>query len=204
MVRTKTGNTFSTAGIKDILNNPFYHGKIRYNRYVNWSDKRRRGKNNEPIIVEGQHEAIINNDLWKNVQTLIKRRSFTPSRIFDGEFLLTGLIRCPQCGAAMVASRTKSKSKSGEIKNHLYYTCGAFRNKGSSVCSANSIRKQKAEEEVMNRLVRVLSEDRILKPIVDKMNHRLSTRTLSLQAELGHIRKTRTGCVQKAEIPRFI
>lgn len=186
--RTKTGNTFSTAGIKDILHNPFYYGKIRYNRYVNWSDKRRRGKNNEPIIVEGQHEAIVTNDLWNKVQFLIQKRSITPSRIFNGEFLLTGLIRCPQCGAAMVASRTKSKSKSGEIKNHLYYSCGAFRSKGSSVCSANSIRKQEAEEEVMNRLAQVLSKDSILKAIVDKINHRLSTRTIPLQAELEHIR----------------
>ncbi|SLK17335.1 Recombinase zinc beta ribbon domain-containing protein [Paenibacillus sp. RU5A] len=127
-------------------------------------------------------------DLWNKVQFLIQKRSITPSRIFDGEFLLTGLIRCPQCGAAMVASRTKSKSKSGEIKNHLYYSCGAFRSKGSSVCSANSIRKQEAEEEVMNRLARVLSEDRILKAIVDKINHRLSTRTIPLQSELEHIR----------------
>lgn len=72
--------------------------------------------------------------------------------------------------------------------NRLYYSCGAFRSKGSSVCSANSIRKQVAEDEVVNRLSRVLSKDRILKAIVDKMNHRLATRTLSLQAELEHIR----------------
>ncbi|MMZ63166.1 hypothetical protein D1872_254060 [compost metagenome] len=56
------------------------------------------------------------------------------------------------------------------------------------MCSANSIRKQEAEEEVMNRLARVLSKDHILKAIVDKMNHRLATRTLPLQAELEHIR----------------
>lgn len=98
-------------GIKDILNNPFDYGILRYNRYVNWNDKWRRGKNNDPIVVEGQHEAIITNDLWKNVQFLILNRSFTPSRIYDGEFLLTELIRCPQCEATMVASRTKSPGK---------------------------------------------------------------------------------------------
>jgi hypothetical protein len=56
------------------------------------------------------------------------------------------------------------------------------------MCSANSIRKQEAEEEVLNRLAQVLSKDRILKAIVDKLNHRLATRTLPLQAELEHIR----------------
>lgn len=41
---------------------------------------------------------------------------------------------------------------------------------------------------MMNRLARVLSKDRILKAIVDKMNHRLATRTLPIQSELEHIR----------------
>lgn len=186
--KTKTDNTFSTTAIKEILNNPFYNGKIRYNRYENWSNKRRRGKSAEPIIADGKHEAIIHDVLWEKVQFLLQKKSFTPSRIFDGEFLLSGLIRCPKCGAAMVASRTRSKTKTGKIVNRLYYSCGAFRSKGSSVCSANSIRKQEAEEEVMNRLARVLSKDRILKAIVDKMNHRLTTRTLPLQSELEHIK----------------
>jgi len=185
---TKTGNTFSTTAIKEILNNPFYNGKIRYNRYENWSNKRRRGKSAEPIIADGKHEAIISDALWEKVQFLLQKKSFTPSRIFDGEFLLSGLIRCPKCGAAMVASRTRSKTKTGEVVNRLYYSCGAFRSKGSSVCSANSIRKQEAEEEVMNRLAEVLSKDRILKAIVYKMNHRLATRTLPLQSELDHIK----------------
>ncbi|WP_372011832.1 recombinase family protein [Paenibacillus chitinolyticus] len=185
--KTQTGNTFATIAIKEILHNPVYNGKVRYNRYENWSNKRRRGKSAEPIIANGKHEAIIHDVLWEKVQFLLQKKSFTPSRIFDGEFLLSGLIRCPKCGAAMVASRTRSKWKTGEIVNRLYYSCGAFRSKGSSVCSANSIRKQEAEDEVMNRLARVLSKDRILKAIVDKMNHRLATRTLLLQSELEHI-----------------
>ncbi|MGO4498218.1 hypothetical protein AB4114_20235 [Paenibacillus sp. 2RAB27] len=47
--------------------------------------------------------------LWERVQFLLQKKSFTPSRFFDGEFLLSGLIRCPKCVAAMVACRTRSK-----------------------------------------------------------------------------------------------
>lgn len=187
--KTKTGNTFSTTAIKEILNNPFYNGKIRFNRYENWSNKRRRGKSAEPIIANGKHEAIIHDELWEKVQFLLKKKSFTPSRIFDGEFLLTGLIRCPKCGAAMVASRTRSKKKTGEVVNRLYYSCGAFRSKGSSVCSANSIRKQEAEEEVMKRITQVLTKEHILKAIITKINHKLTTRTVPIKAELEHIRR---------------
>ncbi|MCK9857591.1 recombinase family protein [Paenibacillus sp. ATY16] len=197
--KTKAGNTFSTTAIKEILNNPFYNGKVRYNRYENWSNKRRRGKSTEPTIADGRHEAIIQDALWERVQFLHQKKSFTPSRIFNGEFLLSGLIRCPKCGAAMVASRTRSKTKTGESVNRLYYSCGAFRNKGSSVCSANSIQKRMAEDEVMKRLAQVLSEEPILTAIVDKVNHKLITRTVPLQSELMHIRSQLELAVNKKQ-----
>jgi site-specific DNA recombinase len=67
------------------------------------------------------------------------------------------------------------------------------------VCSANSIQKQVAEEEVMNRLSHVLSKDRILKAIVDKINHKLTTRTVPLQSELSHIRSQLEQAVNKKQ-----
>jgi site-specific DNA recombinase len=39
--KTKKGNMFGTGGVKDILMNPIYIGKIRYNVRENWSEKRR-------------------------------------------------------------------------------------------------------------------------------------------------------------------
>ena len=39
---TKRGNSFSTESIKEIILNPLYVGKVRFNRYENWS--KRKGK----------------------------------------------------------------------------------------------------------------------------------------------------------------
>lgn len=39
--RTKKGNKFSVGSIKDILTNPVYIGKIRYNLRMNWSENRK-------------------------------------------------------------------------------------------------------------------------------------------------------------------
>lgn len=61
--RTKPGNPFSICAVKDILLNPIYNGKIRYNRFENWSDKRRKGKCSDPIFVNGEHKAIVTDDL---------------------------------------------------------------------------------------------------------------------------------------------
>jgi site-specific DNA recombinase len=53
--KTKKGKEFSTNSLKTILDNPIYIGKIRFNQHENWSDKRRKGKSKDPIIVDGTH-----------------------------------------------------------------------------------------------------------------------------------------------------
>lgn len=43
-------------------------------------------------------------------------RSGKPNRIHDGEFPLTGIMKCPACGAGMVIGRTTNKLKDGTKK----------------------------------------------------------------------------------------
>ncbi|MBP2110500.1 hypothetical protein J2Z70_000639 [Paenibacillus silagei] len=97
--RTKPGNFFSSVAIKTIINNPVYVGKIRYNVREDWSEKRRKGINPNPMIEDGIHEPIISMKLWDVVQALFQKNSFSPPRTFDGTYPLVGLMRCPQCGA---------------------------------------------------------------------------------------------------------
>jgi site-specific DNA recombinase len=168
--RTKRNNTFSTAAIKEIVTNPLYVGLVRFNRYENWSDKRRKGKSQDVIFTNGNHEAIISKNLWNQVQLIHKSKSFSPVRNFEGSFPLVGLMKCPRCGASMVANRTVNKLKDGTKKNIRYYSCGAFRSKGSSVCNANSIRAEYAEKYIFSRLQEVVEKPSILRKIVDQIN----------------------------------
>ncbi|MGU3471879.1 recombinase family protein [Paenibacillus sp. D51F] len=184
---TKSGGAFSISGVKEILDNPFYAGKIRYGKYENWSDKRRRGRSMEPINTKGQHPAIISEELWDKVQYLRKKKAVVSLKRFDGEFLLTWLIRCPKCGGPMVANRIQNRQKDGSKITRLYYSCSNFRNKGSKVCSANSIRKQEAEQYVVNRVKEVLVKPNILKAIVKNINDRKTHRIKPLKQELDHI-----------------
>src|SRR5699024_5085972 len=74
--RTKRNRYFSINGIAQILDNPVYIGQIRWLQFENWDTQRRRGKNPNPIRVEGKHEAIISDELWSIVQARRKSRSF--------------------------------------------------------------------------------------------------------------------------------
>ena len=54
------------------------------------------------------------------------------------------------------------KIKDGGIKVYRYYSCSKFKNYGSSVCHANSIKADEAEEYVIKMIKRVLKHPRIL------------------------------------------
>lgn len=161
---TKRGNVFSIGTLKGILDNPVYIGKVRFNQYENWAEKRRSGKNNDAIIVDGEHEAIIPEDLWERVQQKRSARSYKAVQS-DQPYILTKLIRCPQCGAGMVAGKSK-----GANKTYRYYKCGTFHNKGASECSANSINADVAERQVLGEFKRIVTESKFLQRLVQKMN----------------------------------
>ena len=168
--KTKKGNNFSVGSIRDILTNPVYIGKIRYNVRQNWSEKRRRNINANPIITDGIHKAIIDENLWDKVQVILESKKGKPSRIYDGEYPLTGILRCPKCGAGMVIMRTTNTLKDGSKRRIAYYTCGNWKNKGIAICSSNSIRVDKANEYVFSKLSELLSNDKMVKTIVDNVN----------------------------------
>lgn len=168
--KTKKGNMFGTGGVKDILMNPVYIGKIRYNVRENWSEKRRKGYNKNPIIVDGEHEAIIPIELWEKVQEMYKLKCGKPKKAFESNYILTGLMKCPVCGASMVAGRTKKKRKDGTFSVTRYYVCGNWRNKGTAACNSNGVRADYAEEYVLSRIKEVVFNEKILKDIVRNLN----------------------------------
>lgn len=154
--RTKRNCYFSINGVAQILDNVIYNGKISWLKVENWDTKRRRGKNPNPILVEGQHEAIISDELWSMVQARRKSKSFK-QRQSNEPFLLSSLLRCPDCGQGMVPAITTNKRKDGTKKKYRYYVCSNFHNKGSSACRANSIKAYDAEYEVINKIEKILS-----------------------------------------------
>lgn len=185
--KTKKGNNFSVVSIRNILTNPVYIGKIRYNVRQNWSEKRRRNINTNPIITDGVHEAIIDEKLWDKVQAILESKKGKPSRIYDGEYPLTGILRCPKCGAGMVISRTTNKLADGTKKRIAYYCCGAWKNKGTNVCNSNTIRVDKANEYVFSKLSELLSNKKMVKSIVKNVNKERHNKINPAKKELERI-----------------
>ncbi|HCX8662776.1 TPA: ogr/Delta-like zinc finger family protein, partial [Staphylococcus aureus] len=100
--------------------------------------------------------------------------------------LLTGIIHCPQCGAPMAASNTTNTLKDGTKKRIRYYSCSNFRNKGSKVCSANSVRADVIEDYVMRQILEVVKSDKVIQRVVARVNQENKVDGVSLHHDITY------------------
>ena len=125
--------------------------------------------------------------LWDKAQTMLQERSKVNPRTHDGIALLTGLLRCPQCGTPMVTSRTVNRLKDGTKVVRRYYSCGRFKSQGSSVCHANSIGADFAEQYVLGWLKSLLGRPKIVADVVAAVNRKKKSNIAPMRNELAAI-----------------
>lgn len=101
---------------------------------------------------------------------MISQKAGKPSRIYDGEYPLTGILKCPICGAGMVMSRVTATRKDGSKNRMVYYCCGNWKNKGTAVCHSNMIRVEKANDFVYHRLEEIMTNDKFFQEVVSRVN----------------------------------
>ena len=107
---------WSISAVKDILSNPIYIGKIRWDsrktvkEYKNGKIVKTRPRNKEYILCDGIHEPIIDLRTWQIVQE--KRSKHTPAVVHNSivQNPLAGIVICAKCGKRMQRRPYKTKS----------------------------------------------------------------------------------------------
>ena len=120
--------------IKRILTNETYIGNLTQNRTrkINYKlKKKQRLEKEQWITVEHTHQGIVSQQVFRQAQILLGKRTYRPIRRAGKEHRLSGLVYCADCGSKMTFL--------GE-----YLVCSNWR-KDSKNCSSHSIREQKAE-----------------------------------------------------------
>lgn len=130
--KNRTNELISSSQIYRIIDSEIYCGKITYGKSEikkkKGSSQKVRVKNDNYIISEGQHEAIISEELWKQAH---KRReeekeNYTNRWKSKGHrYILTNIIKCPVCGRGMAGNCNKGKKKADGTKypDRFYYRC---------------------------------------------------------------------------------
>ena len=116
--------------IKRIIDNPIYYGKIAFGRRgrekIKGTKNQYRTVNKDNyILADGQHEAIIDEELWQKAhKKRLKTGVANPPRFGKNKaHLLTGILRCPKCGGPMYANRNTWIRRDGTLVDRYYYYC---------------------------------------------------------------------------------
>ena len=96
---TAKNHMVNNDSVRDLLCNPYYVGKIRYHGMI----VRPKGvsyRSTPPQVSDGQHEPIINEELWRCCQSVRASGRVTVKSIMKTVRinLLQGLIVCSHCG----------------------------------------------------------------------------------------------------------
>lgn len=101
-IKTTRGNCWENRTVDYILQNPVYIGKIRWNPK---GRTRRDFENKDIMVVDGTHQAIIDEEIFNKVQELIRtsKKSYIPYSHHKNneEFMLHGLVKCSNCGRTL-------------------------------------------------------------------------------------------------------
>ncbi|NCI51295.1 recombinase family protein [Sediminibacterium roseum] len=99
------------------LRNPVYCGKILVKAH----------KDEPDIHVKGNHEAIISEELFYDVQDFLngkKKRSKRTTIFTSEDFILRGFLICPKCGKNLTASASVGRKNKLYPYYHCHYSCG--------------------------------------------------------------------------------
>jgi len=160
--KSKRGRAFGKNSLHDLLKNEKYMGKFIFNKKLEKDVSGKRSPQLKPvdewIIIVGGLPAIIDEDIFNKVQAKLlsnkrKAGSFKAKEIY----LLSGLIKCGECGASMYSnSHHEGRHKS----RYSAYMCSNSANyKG---CNNIRIRKEYIENYVLDELEDKLFSDTAL------------------------------------------
>lgn len=149
---------WNTTTIKTILTNNLYTGDLVQNRRSRISYKVRNVVENDKsewIITPNAHEAIIEKDIFKEVQRIIKNSTgiWTNKKSIKG--LLDGLIYCGEC-----KKRLGLQGGNGGNNNGHYYTyCYTYRKYSKlNLCTSHCVNYGKLEKAILNQLKVILDK----------------------------------------------
>lgn len=131
-----SGRTWTTRGLRVLLQNPFLAGKIRYGRRrivmdaegkPHWPTRRPE----EWLVFDGRQEAIFEAHEWQELQEAMRRRRVQRGYEHSRPHSFAGLVYCAYCGVKM--RRQSTLRRSG--KRYYGWLCRSWSERGE--CRAN-------------------------------------------------------------------
>jgi len=166
--RERGGRPFNKNGLFRLLTNVVYTGKVDH----------------KGVIYDGEHERIIDDALWHEVQETLRRNGRTGGAEMRNKYgaLLRGLLYCAPCGTGMMHTFT---AKNG--KRYRYYVCLNAQQHGWACCPTKSLNAQEIENAVVEHIRNLGKNESIIAATTSKVREQSEERVSQLESERrGH------------------
>ncbi len=189
---------FSATFIRQILRNPVYCGKIAYGRrkiekVIGTRDDYHLVPQKEYLLVPNAHQPIVSEESWDKAQKKMESQAKKYEKVNrtrnERVHLLSGIVKCPICGAGMHSNVSKKKKKDGSnYKDFFFYRC-----KHRSMTRGNKcdFSKQINEMALDSAVIEVIG-DLVKKPkFAELMQQKISTKvdTTEIDSEITNYTK---------------
>ena len=177
---------FDAGLIRKILKNPVYNGKIAFGRRTlekvhGTRNEYRQVEQDDYLVAEGIHEAIIPDELWQAAQVKLKAQAKKYEHVNKGKnmrtHLLSGIVKCPICGAGMFGNKSIKYKKDGtKYKDFYYYGCKhRLMNRGHKCTYNKQIREELLDDAVAEVIIKLISNPKFASMIQEKINMKVDT-----------------------------
>ena len=186
-----------TSVVVGILSNREYTGTAVLNRKTSksYKDHRKYVKPEEEwIIHENAHPAIIDEQTWQTVQRIRAGRRQVQRKTYE-KGVLEGSVYCLGCGDRLYAKRNSRTNSDGSVREYCYYVCKNSRTySDNSSCTPHSIQREALEAVVLKDLQRVLRLAKMdERKFADKLNAASSRESeRGLQKAKNELAKSKT------------
>ena len=185
---------FDAALIRRIIQNPVYSGKISYGR--RWTEKvhgtrneYRQVKKDDYLLVDGLHEALVSEEVWEQAQVKVAAQAKKYEKVNRDKrekiHLLSGILKCPVCGAGMYGNKSIKKRKDGSnYKDFYYYGC-KHRNmtRGHKCDYKKQVHEEMLDASVAEVISKLVSNPKFSDLIRNKINMEVDTSALDQEIE---------------------
>ena len=185
--REMGGRPFNKSLLFNLLTNVTYLGKVKH----------------KEDVYDGQHDAIIDDDLFRRVEQMLKANRSGDGRGSSNKHgaLLKGLVRCKACGRSMIHHYASSRLQSGAVKHYRYYVCTRAQKRGWNECPGPSLPAPALEQFVVDQIRSIGRDDALMAESVRGAQDQLRARVEALNADrVNTIEQLGTARVQLREL----
>ena len=177
---------FDASLIRRILKNPVYCGKIAYGRRR--TEKVHGTRNDyklveqeDYLLVDGLHEGIVTEELWHEAQVKLLAQAKKYEKVNHGKdnkiHLLSGIVKCPICGAGMYGNKSiKHKSDGTKYKDFFYYGCKhRTMTRGHKCDYKKQVNEELLDDAVAEVIAKLVGNPKFAAMMQEKINMKVDT-----------------------------